>query len=363
MYLPRRITRSLGATLLFAMPLCLSPSAQAVTLATSSVSVNSHTALSLPNSSLSNTTGAALELSAAGTNNLAFNNGQGGFVAKPVTDDVFARASLATGELKTRAALAFGTDLSGTINEGVRNGSATATASFGDSFSTFLGSSPYIWSSGDTATFSFNITGEVNINGTIPAPTENPFGFPAPNPPQPLNMVYTQLTLTIYESGGLDVRNQLLNFDFATGDINDFFALNQQLEGMTIARDFWVLGDPIAWFEIDPAKIIPVLPDTPTALSFEFMPQGDFDWVLLMDTTVFLDASLQNVSVMVDFSNTIETSYDGPPGTTTFSISGFPGTQPLQQRTPGVAPEPATTLLFMLSSSVLLLSGLRRRRV
>ena len=228
---------------------------------------------------------------------------------------------------------------------GQNNGSASATATFADSFSTYAGSSPFLWSDGDSVTFEFAITGQYSLPPGILAPT----GF---EPGQIKNLVTASLRFQAYTPGGLDLLQQLTTFDFNTRPYEEFSQINAQLQSKRIpdSLGFWYLGDPVAYFDVDPASVLHVNPDSPTEVTFSFNPNGDFEWVLTLDTLLQLDASLQNVTASLDFSHTIQTNYIPPPGTTTFSSSGhFPGTLPI--------PEPAT--LSLLIPALALLS--RRR--
>jgi hypothetical protein len=102
-----------------------------------------------------------------------------------------------------------------------------------------------------------------------------------------------------------------------------------------ITRDYWYFGQVTADFTVDPSKVLPINPGTPTDIQFTFTPGGDFDWLASLDTTVQLDASLQNVSATLDFSNSAVSSYTGPPGTTTYSGSSlYPNTLPISQLPP-----------------------------
>jgi hypothetical protein len=314
----------------------------------SKVSINSATSVYIDSApdSLSNTTGAAIEVGAAGTNNFAFTNGPGNYTVKPTTDDVFARASLATAELKARSVLGFGTNgsvVGAPMPVGRANGSSSATASFADSFSTYAGSSPFVWSTGDNASFQFGITGDY----TVPAGIAPPTGSPAPK-----NQIYASLQFQAYAPGGLATLDQLSNFDFVNRPMSEYYALLDLLDAKRIngSSAFWYLGDPIAPFPVGSTPVLAVNPTTPTNVSVAFNPNGDFEWLLTLDTLIQLDATLQNTSVTLDFSHTIQTTYTSPAGTTTFSSSGlFPNTLPV--------PEPATLSLLLPLS----LAASRRR--
>jgi hypothetical protein len=157
---------------------------------------------------------------------------------------------------------------------------------------------------------------------------------------QPIDNIYTLLTFAAYKPGTLDLLRQLQTFDFSAYPdfptaLAAFQALDAQIEANLIARDFWYFGSLIAPFDVDQAHVLAVDPTTPTNVRFDFNPAGDFDWVATLETNVFLDAALQSVGATLDFSNSIVTSYQGPPGSTTYSASGlFPATVPLSQAPP-----------------------------
>jgi hypothetical protein len=345
-----RVAAGALSAMLLALP------AQAAVLTFSEVTINSYAAISDTTPDLlRDATGAAVELDAAGSRNLAYGNGSGGFVAKAVSDDVFARSSLQAAELKASSMLGFGTDVAsnGVMPVGHTNGSASATAMFGDSFRTFADNQPFLWSDGDTATFNFAITGSTSIDAGIAAPDGNPFL----NPGEIKNFVYGSLQLLVYASGTIDLIVQLRDFDFGTGDIADYLALNQQINDSLLLNEFWYVGDNVlpADFGLEPEDVLSLNGETPTEVSVQFDPNGDFDWILTLDTLVQLDASQQNVQATMNFANTVVASYVGPDGTETRSGSGlFPGTSALVAE----VSEPSSLALLTL----LLPVGWRLRR-
>ena len=287
-------------------------------------------------------TGADIEVGPVnGAHNLAFGSG-GNYVVKLVTDSVYSRASLATGTVKTKALLQFGPNLAvgGTGSPlGSRNGSASATSTFADSFRTYSANTPFLWTSGTTARFNFGVTGQYTLGGTIPRPASQAAG-------EPLDQVYALLFINIYKPGTIDLLRQLKEFNFAAYPDSAtasaaFQALANQIQANLITRDYWYFGDVVAWFAgtIPADKIIPVNTSTPVPIQFQFTPGGDFDWTVTIDTTAQLDASLQSVSATLDFSNSVVTTYDAPAGTTTYSGSGtFPGTHPFNEIPPPPGP-------------------------
>ena len=307
--------------------------------------------------------GALLELSSSGSQTYAYSTGTPNrFAFKPTTDDAFARVSLSTAELKARSYAAFGTDGFGSfaVPVGRSNAGASAEVSFGDSFRAYSGNtgSPFAWSSGDTATFNFSITGTSSHSPGLAVPT----GF---DPGQPQNRALSTLQLSAFRPGGLDLRRQLNTFDFsAYPSFSDgyavFLALDQQLTALTITRKFWYLGEQLVDFPVDPAMVVTLTGNTPVNLSASFNPEGDFDWVLELNTSARVDASLQNVFSRVDFANTVEVGYEAPQGATTYSASGqFPGTLSLTS-VPAV-PEPQTWGLMMLGLAAIFVVSARRR--
>ena len=272
-------------------------------------------------------TGADVQNGVAGTASRAFGAGTT-FVVKSVTDDVFAQASLATGALKSRAVLHLGNNTfvsGGGIGLGTRNGAASASAEFADSFRAYSGSRPFLWASDTTVQFRFGITGQTTVTGSVPDPVDRSAG-------QPLNEIYTFLRVALYKPGTIDLLRQMKDFDFsAYPDFASasaaFSALTAQIQANFIGADYRYFGDFIAPFDEDAAHVLAVDPTTPVDVTFTFTPGGDFDWVASLTTNVFLDAALQSVGATLDFANTVVTAYGGPPGTTTYSGSGlFPNT-------------------------------------
>lgn len=300
------------------------------TVTFSEVNINSlSTVLDPAADLLRNDTGAAVQLGPiTGSRAGGFSNiGAPGVIVKNVTDAVLASASLATGTLKAKSSLALGANtfaspLGFVLPVGVRNGAASASAVFADSFRTYTGSLPFLWTNGTTATFHFNVTGQFTITGTVPDPATS-------SPPKPIDLVYAQLVVRVYKPGTIDLIKQVKEFDFSR-PFSEFIALNNQINANQITVDYWYFGQVLADFNppIDPSKILAL----PADVQFTFTPGGDFDWVATLDTNAHIDASLQNVGATLDFSNSLVSSYDGPPGTTTYSGSGvFPSTLPLGQ--------------------------------
>jgi len=306
-----------------------------------------------------NVSGSTLEVFSQGNSNYSVNNGSGGYTYKNIISDTYALSSLANGDLKTRATFGFGTDLSGgaLMPVGANHGQASATALFGDSFTfTDLASdTPYIWTANSQAQFNFSIDGNIDIPSGIIDPIDD-------SPGQPNNFIHTSLTFDVFTPGGLDLYYQLQHFDFNNySDFNEGFealiSISDQLDTHRIDREYWVLGDYISYFDEDPDDVIDVSGPNGANLNFNFNPGGDFEWLLRLDSIVRLDASLQNVTAMMDFSNTVTTGFTGPSDSVVYSNSGlFPGT--LSSPTSAV-PEPATWAMMLIGFGII---GCMRRR-
>jgi hypothetical protein len=320
--------------------------------------VNSHTAVnSLPNDYLENTTGASLELSATGAGSYSLSNrnsAQPGFTQKQYSDNVYAKASLQTGELKTKASFGFGAneDFTGApIQSGKNNGSASATAGFSDVFNTYSGNTPYLWSDGSAASFNFAVSGNASIPSGLVARNDN-LGS------NTKNLIFTSLNLYVAKTGAREISNQIEslrpNLASAIANKDEIDALQAIYDSYQIVDKTWVLGEHLMAPSNTWEKV--VLDENGTAnISFQFTPNSDFEWSLSLESVVFLDASLENTEATLDFSHTIKTSYTGPDGTTTISASGlFPTSAPLSS-----VPVPAAVWLF--GSGLFGLTGLRRK--
>ncbi len=331
-----------------------SPSVETFTSAT----INSYSSIVDPTpDDAFDATGAALQLSASSSQNLAYNNGSGGYAIKPTSDNVFARASLADGVLKSRSFLSFGSDVAGSavMPVGVRNGSSRSQVRFADSFTTYSNNAPFLWTAGDTVQFGMSVTGISDVPAGLPDPVDY-------SPGQTKNNVFAFLSFQAFQPGGLSLLRELETFDFGTRTYAEYTALNAQFVASRIANEYWYFGSAVTPYDIDPAHILAVDAVTPTKVFATFNPNGDFDWVLSLETLVQLDASQQNVSVDLNFANSVETAYEGPAGTTTYSASGlFPNTL-RQGQTPGNAvPEPLTAALGIFGVGAAVMAATRRR--
>jgi hypothetical protein len=215
-------------------------------------------------------------------------------------------ANLASGELKALAETTASGD-GGYF-------SAFARADFGDSFRTYAGNSPFTWASDTEASFSFDLTGLVDLNG---ADNGSQFG------------------LTILAPGALDAYARWL------GGENTFAEWNSQV----ITSFFYGLGPGV----VAQSWMTGVVTDYPDSVSASFTPGSDFDWVLTLISNVGINGSFTVVDAygLTDFSNTLHLAYSGPDNTTTYSGSGlFPSTLALAAA-PTAIPEPASALLFL----------------
>ena len=310
---------------------------QAQTVTYTEANINSRTSVSdvIPDNIRSDTGADVQRGPITGSRAAVYANGAccANAVIKNTSDVAFARASLQTGTLKTNAVLGLGpntTVFGAGLPLGVRNGSASGSATFADSFRTFSGNKPFLWTSGATATFNFNVTGQFATSGAVADPG-------TASPPIPRNQVYALMFINIYKPGTIDLLRQVKDFDFVNRPFSEFLALNNQIQANLITRDYWYFGQLLADYSqtVPLSKILPIDPSTPTNVQFTFTPNGDFDWTVTLDTTVQLDGALQNVSATLDFSNSMVASYTGPPGTTVYSGSGtFPNTQPRSQAPP-----------------------------
>ena len=296
------------------------------------VSINSAHAVNFaPLDFLRNDTGAAVELQDLDERVWAVGDDAGGFAFKPILGDLYGKASLADGQLKAYAKLGYGTNQpnSAPMPLGAAHSNASTRVSFGDSFNAVSGGSPYLWTGRDVATLRFAVSGQTNVPPGLADPVNN-------DPGQPRNQLITELAVHVYRPGGLQKLYELETFDFnAYPDFDTAFAaflvINAELNALKVANDFWYFGDFIAPFDAPAGKLLPAS-SAGTNVSFEFMPNGDFEWWAMLSTTVRLDASLQNTSAALDFADTLVASYDGPAGTITQSASGvFPGTVPVPE--------------------------------
>jgi len=325
----------------------------AVVTTYTTVNLNSPAIYQYPSApeSLTDTTGADTQLGYSGTLNLGYGHydGTSNITTKPTTYDSFAAASLATGQLKARATIGFGTDVSGftgytPVPPDVNNSGSSANAGFADSFTTYSGNTPFLWNNGTQVSLHMAISGSTSI----------PAGFTSTDDHQ---YAYALLQAAVYKKGTLDLIDQANNFDFNaypdfTTALAAYNALGAQITANTVTTANWFLGTPVAYFDTGSIPVVDLSAANPS-IDFTFNPNGDFDFTLSELAIIHLDASYQNTSVTLDFSHTIDTTYIGPDGATTFSASGlFPDTLPFSA--PINTPEPGTAAVLLLGATTLL---------
>jgi hypothetical protein len=220
-----------------------------------------------------------------------------------------ASADLATGQLKSYS-YADGSNSAG-LNKTLY---AQTNATFGDSFRSYAGDAPFTWS-GETASFTFDISGLVQLAGGA----ENQAGF----------------GLYIFNPGTLDLYAQWTN----GADTYDQWSAN-------VLYNFnYVLG-PGDTFPDTTGQLL----SFPASVTASFTPGSDFDWAIWITTGIFLQGTLLDQYGIADFSHTIGVSYLAPEGVTTYSASGlFPDTVALTDAPAVKVPEPTTLPLLALS--------------
>ncbi len=303
------------------------------------------------NGSVKNYSGQATEGGAAGSRNFAYSVPAGGYVIRTETSDVYARADLATAELKARAVLGLSGNLAGSTGSspafGERAATARAEASFADRFSMVgAAGSAYSWQSGDRFTFTFAADGVVDIPGGYATPLSSSL------------MNWASLRFNVYRVGGLQAIEDLSNFDyFAYADLHGFDAasaeylrLAGEVDSRALTSTGWCLGDnrTLAGFCGGAGFAQVVLGADPVPLSFEFDPGGDFEWIASLEMDVAMDLSYANQVVGLDFSNTVTAGFEAPQGVQVRSSSGlFPNAAVPD----GTVPEPSTLALLLVSGA------------
>ena len=359
-----------AASILSALVLGLSSSAIAAPIqAYSSAAINSVTSINYvpPNPNfVIDYTGAPVTLNNSSSNftanggnvngyvSWAYGNGSGGYTIKPELDNEYAQASLAAGTLKTNAEFAFGSNglVSGApIPLNQTNGDATANASFADSFSTVNSSngSAFVWSAGDTGTFNFQINGSTSIPSGLTSPDSS------------LNSVFSDITLELFKPGALELIAESNALDCNGSPTNPTLCdqIGNEINADFISSSFTYLGNPLvpSSYGVTSSEVTALNPSGPTDVNFTVDPgQADFEWIMGLDDFVYVDATEQNVDVVQNFSDTVETSYTGPTGTTTYGAVQFNNVL----EAPAAAPEPAS--LGLLGIGLAGLGAVRRRK-
>ncbi|MCL4746628.1 MAG: PEP-CTERM sorting domain-containing protein [Burkholderiaceae bacterium] len=192
--------------------------------------------------------------------------------------------------------------------------SAFQRADIGDSFRSFQGASPFIWS-GNEAAFTMTVTGSTSLTAN------------ASNG--------SQLFMWILEPGRLDYYARWLNGEATFSEWNDH----------VLAFHFGPWPTPVSG---------------DITIPFNFAPGMDFDWALgLIALTEINSPTPSTASGVADFFNTLDLTYAGPAGATTYSASGlFPETLNLADA-PQSVDEPSSIALLTLG---LVGMGLARRR-
>lgn len=298
------------------------------------------------------TTGAATEYGWSGQRTWPFGSG----VSRNVQSDVYALADLATGELKARSVVTIGNNPPGgtLMPPGGVSAQASASATFADTISFANGAGrPYLWSQGEQFTFNFAIDGQIDLPAGHAAPTSY------------LGLTYAAVRLNVYRAGqGFSAIQAFQDFaqtmDWGNdADVAHFYDLNDAINVATLTSQYWLVGDSLvspSWYT-DPGVQFVSLDDTGAAqLQFSFAADGDFEFVLSLETTASVDLAYQGLTSRVDFSHTLKTSFVAPEGATVSSASGLlPGTV-------GNVPEPEGYALLIGGLSVLAWTQRRRQR-
>lgn len=164
-------------------------------------------------------------------------------------------------------------------------------AAVGDGFRTYdENMSPFSWN-GQTTEFSFD------IDGTFFAPAY-------------VSNVVTYVALILYEPGSVqpgmnyfDADGKFAQYVYFLGHPNQNTYYGDRDGNLIQLFPTAYLGDPGNGLHI----------------SQTITPDGDFDWVVLMQTSVYLT---EPGTLDVDLSHTVTMNYTGPAGATTQSVSG-----------------------------------------
>lgn len=219
-------------------------------------------------------------------------------------------ADLPTGQLSARLELE-------SLGFGYVDGSFSVA--FADTFHVYKDGKPHEWSSEDTVTFTLDLSGVGFNQGSIDQGTST-FISAAP-------------------VGNLQGRYDMANDIPRAGD--DWAGVRFDEGGYWLGPDYWYPGDHV--------------PDLPAIRTFSFQPGQDFSWIARLRA----GANSYNVPVNANIGSAfadflVRVSYEGPPGTTTYSASGvFPGTLA------GPVPEPGSLALIGAGLAIV---GWRARR-
>jgi hypothetical protein len=224
---------------------------------------------------------------------MAVTNGYG-------SQQALAQSSLSAGELKAGA---WADQMTLAPGAGV---SLSSIAAFGDSFSlTGSGGGPFA-AAGSLAAFSMSVSGQGRADGGTASRSPSATAY---------------LELFILSPGALDrwKPNAFGGFPIHVADIVQVFQWGAT-PGSTHAMDYSTYGSTYDVHEIA------VLEDGDVAVA-QFQPPAEFDWLVRLSVGVSLFSGDQDAYAYSDFSHTVDMSFEGPTGSTTWSASGlFPGT-------------------------------------
>jgi len=254
----------------------------------------------------------------------------GGTFDGRTADNAYAEANLSTGTLSATGHVS---NSRSAANIFVTSG---GEGGFGDSFSAFAPTGPFVWNLTDTATFTMNVTGTIDQTNVIRDPA-------------------TAWTVNLYilKPGSLSPNG--ISFNDA------LLAYAQFNEARPLIGAAWTWNQFSGDLAGNAAKIPISLSHSGSfetggaQMSATFNPGGDFDWIILFDTSASLAAGVGDLTH--DFSHTLSVEYTGPAGTDTQSASGvFPGTTT-------VVPLPAAAWLMLSGCGSLLAFGRRKTRL
>lgn len=254
------------------------------------------------------------------------------------TESAFASANLGLGKLK---ALAGGT---GTyIN-------TSASADFGDGISLFSegGSAPFSWTPLSTAQISMTVSGSVTdtlgVHDLIRADGTSDNDF------------YASLNILVTKPGYLS-RNERLAALFVLpnptpADEAEIVRLIDEMNALVIDRNFNYLGTPtfsdaeMNAYATTCGCVLDISTGS-TTIDYSFTPNGNFEFLVQLSTRARMSDTVEEHTLMQDFSHTVGLQFTGPAGSYAVANSGsFPGTV-------SVVPEPSTWLTMVLGLACL----------